>query len=173
MRSTPASVQTWRSSCSHSLYPLLAPALRLLVCSTRSDGGDELRWKHCSGLTRTAAISLAREAMTARESAFMSLSWSTSLGVRSLPALGCIPSHQPWYAPPKVTTSGLRWLKRAQRTAAITASVPDMWKETSGSPEIFWIILMFSSVVSSSEPRYSPLSLADAQPVVMNDLYCS
>ena len=53
----------------------------------------------------------------------------------------------------RVTTSGFFWLKRATRTAAITASVPDMWKETSGSFEIFWIILMFSSVVSSSEPR--------------------
>ena len=76
-----------------------------------------------------------------------------SVGVRSLPAAGCMPSHQPWYAPPKVTTSGLRELKRAQRTAAITASVPDMWNDTSPSPDTCWIILMFSRVVSSSAPR--------------------
>ena len=53
-----------------------------------------------------------------------------------MPALGCMPSHQPWYAPPKTTHNGLRWLKRAQRTAAMTASVPLMWKETSSRPEI-------------------------------------
>ena len=56
---------------------------------------------------------------------------------------------------------------------ARTASVPDMWKETSGWPETSWIILMFSSVVLSSEPRYRPLSLAAAQPSVMKPLYAS
>mmetsp|Transcript_38651 Transcript_38651/g.124025 ORF Transcript_38651/g.124025 Transcript_38651/m.124025 type:complete len:253 (-) Transcript_38651:736-1494(-) len=153
MSSTPASVHVLRSLWSHSLYPGVGPTLRLFDCSTRSEGGDELRWKHWSGLTSTAAISLPRARITASESAFMSLRQSTSSGVRSLPAVGCIPSHQPWYAPPKLTTSGLRWLKRAQRTAAMTASVPDMWKDTSGRPEICWIILMFARVVSSSEPR--------------------
>ena len=37
--------------------PACAPTLRLLFLSTRSDGGEALRWKHWSGLTRTAAIS--------------------------------------------------------------------------------------------------------------------
>ena len=66
MSSTPASCVTLRSCCSHSLYPSVGPTLRLFVCSTRSDGGDELRWKHCSGLMSTAAISPARERIVAR-----------------------------------------------------------------------------------------------------------
>ena len=122
--------------------------------STKSEGGDELRWKHCSGLTSTAAISFERAEMTRSDKGFMSLSCSTSFGRRSLPAVGCMPSHQPWYAPPKVTTSGRRLLNRAQRTAAITASVPDMWKETSSRPEMALIIVMFSSVVWSRLLRF-------------------
>ena len=46
-----------------------------------------------SGLTITAAISDARDAITASEMLFMSLRQSTSVGVRSLPAAGCARAH--------------------------------------------------------------------------------
>ena len=73
----------------------------------------------------------------------------------------------------RVTTSGFFWLKRATRTAAITASVPDMWKEISSRPDTVLSILMFSSVIGSSKPRKSPFDRAFAQPASINFLYAS
>ena len=60
----------------------------------------------------------------------MSSSVNESATCRSLPTPVCTPSHHPWYAPWNWTISGLRVLKRARRTAHMTASVPLMWKET-------------------------------------------
>mmetsp|Transcript_44626 Transcript_44626/g.103181 ORF Transcript_44626/g.103181 Transcript_44626/m.103181 type:complete len:228 (+) Transcript_44626:1192-1875(+) len=103
----------------------------------------------------------------------MSFRHSTSCGKRSLPATGCIPSHHPWYAPPKVTTRGLWVLKRATRTAHITASVPDMWKDTSSCPDILRNMAMLSSTVLSKDPRKRPCFLAELHPSSMNSLYFS
>ena len=63
---------------------------------TTSLGGGEPGLRPWSGLTSTAAISLARASITRSDAGLMSLRASTSLVNRSLPAPGCTPSHQPW-----------------------------------------------------------------------------
>ena len=120
------------------------------VISTRSFGGGELGLKPCSGLTTTQAISLARALMAASDAGDMSLSGSTSVIFRSFPGPGCTPSHQPWYAPAKHTTSLRRLLNAASRTAHMIASVPDMWNETSSSLETALIIARFSPTIGCS-----------------------
>ena len=55
---------------------------------------------------------------------------------RGVPTPGCTSSHQPWYAPQKRTRCDRPVWYRASRTACITASVPDMWNDTSSSPEM-------------------------------------
>ena len=52
-------------------------------------GGGEPGLRPWSGLTSTAAISLARASITRSDAGLMSLSASTSLVNRSLPAPGC------------------------------------------------------------------------------------
>ena len=56
--------------------------------------------------------------------------------LRRLPRPGCTPSHQPWYAPQNSTRACGACGSCASRTACITASVPDMWNDTSSSPEM-------------------------------------
>lgn len=60
MSTTPAAAHAALSSTSHLAYADVSPACRVLETSVRSDGGDWLGWNDCSGLTRTAAISLPR-----------------------------------------------------------------------------------------------------------------
>ena len=137
-------------------------------------GGGEPGLRPWSGLTSTAAISLARASITRSDAGLMSLSASTSLVNRSLPAPGCTPSHQPWYAPANVTMSLRRVLKRAMRTAHMTASVPDMWNETSSSPEMRFSRAITPATSGCSGPStLGPSSFTRAQPRSTKPLYPS
>lgn len=121
-------------------------------------------------MTSTHAISDARSARIRSEASARSTSVSTSSGLRSFPAVDCTPSHHPWYAPANMTHSGFLVLNRASRTADMTASVPDMWNETSCWPEICLISSTFRSSNGCTGPSTQPSPLTFSQPLEINSL---
>ena len=127
----------------------------------------------CSGFTTTHAISLARALIAASERLDMSFKGSTSVTARSFPGPGWTPSHHPWYAPAKTTTNLRRVLNAARRTAHITASVPDMWNDTSSSFDTALIIARFSPTIGWSGPSTGPRSFVFSQPSLVHRLYAS
>ena len=63
-----------------------------------------------------------------------------------------------------------RVLKRASRIAAMTASVPLMWNDTSSSPEIDLSNAMLSATSGCSGPRTGPTSFTRSRPFRIHSL---